>query len=802
MSVADARDVYNSLKIDPHASQLAAAYALRCLVHTATFPENYAADARWNDAIVPSEAGIALLGQLSTLPIPRADLRLALFGLFWFQEPLIDVSRTNLELVRRIIEEEARSRHIFWPMSQGRSLYDRYGVLFHELRDSLTPLENHALLEGTSQGIYQAGNIITGPLGIIDAQSTRHYPPAMTLGLWHCPMLDCGRIHPVDLTPPSISLTEGYRLLERAAVLTWNTESRWEQVLLAWPHPAHEAWRARSEMPVFLGECSVAEDRACLLTHALSGSHGTTLRSTLESKRARAGVGSPAAVVGRLSEDERLQVLLTMPDVDLKRMIDELVWKREIDIPSGEVREVAISKSGLYSGRFSARLELSSLGMRVRRNAPVLLFRDLLTKAYAQNGESADLDWRLRKAAGVSTAEALMTHLRTAKPPAAIEMLVLTSPRITRDIAQALDTTIDMPDAHARAVLEWKLGFDSPREDRRLTVIRRAIGTFSDVLSRVGALRNDSDREMIRSAGVNAFVELEGFIDDLIAYVVWLLCSDHPKTTRFVYTRSMAAASVPLGLGAELRSGTESVRWTSSGNTLGTCVRYLQRLGEWLTTLPHADRSGMLRADNDFHDLPSDSVTMFPFRHTQLWADAAPDELRELGKMVNACIEHLNEAQVAAVRNGLEHYREPHRFPTVDRVSSTVESIKMFIEAADRSRLIPKLFWIAGTSSDSFGQVTVDLIDYRGDTLCVHAPRTVHGLLHIMDLPKSRPILIGPGNLFGVPNAELIFVVRQDSVYSRYWDSYPRRQESVSSLESDSGEGVTLIAEQDREKSG
>jgi hypothetical protein len=227
MPFFDARAVHGLMAASPSADRLATAFALSSLVHTATYSPHYAADPRWLDAITPSDAGEELLARVSMQPIPRPDLYLALFGLYWYQDPLVDVARSDLDLVREIIEKEGRSRRLLWPATHGRSLYDAYQRMFPNNRDALSPHEFTELLEQTSQGIYQAGTLITGPLGIIDAQSVRSYPPVQRVGLWHCPMLDCGQLHGVLLSPPPIPLVEAYRLLNKAANDLWMTPSRW-----------------------------------------------------------------------------------------------------------------------------------------------------------------------------------------------------------------------------------------------------------------------------------------------------------------------------------------------------------------------------------------------------------------------------------------------------------------------------------------------------------------------------------------------------------------------------------------------
>jgi hypothetical protein len=381
MRFLDGKQVYELLATS-NSEDLPYACALRCLVQTASYPTDYTADSRWQNAVTPTDAGEELLRRVSVFPIPRGDLLLALFGLFWFQEPLVDADRSDLALIRSLVADEARRRRLLWPFSHGRLLYDRYATLFPDMRDAVTAQEWPTLLLDTPQGIYQAGKLLTGPLGILDSSCVRFFPPSQVLGLLHCPMLECGRLHPVRLVPPAIPLTEGYRLLESAATALWNTRSRWENTLSCWPYPPQEGWRAYSDMPLFLGNCIVGADRTRLLEAALSSTDGDQIRSVLKSTSAKGGL---AKIAESIDSEAQLQLLLTLADDKLKNLIDNLVWNNKIEVPAGEVRIVEPEKYAYRRVPIAHSLQLSSLGIRETSQHPVLRLRSVVWNAYLQN---------------------------------------------------------------------------------------------------------------------------------------------------------------------------------------------------------------------------------------------------------------------------------------------------------------------------------------------------------------------------------------------------------------------------------
>lgn len=784
MPFLDGFEVRNFIDTHPLPARIKEAYSLRSLLHTATYKPGYIADSRWCEALKPSDAGNELLARMSSQAIPEADIYLALFGLFWFQDPLIDFAETDFDLIRNIVDKEALEQKFYLPLMQGRLIYDRYHGLKFSDHDNITAKETALLLEGTPVGVYQSGSLVTGPLGIIDSQCVREFSPMQTLGLWHCPMLDCGDLHGVNLVPPNIQVVEAYRLLQQISVKLWNTESRWENAIACWPYPLGEEWRAYSEMPLFLGECILGEDRKRLLIKILTTEDGKAIRDILKNKT-NIILKDPSTLVDELSAEHQLQLLLLLPDGKIKKLLDELVFNGAIDVPTTEVREVDSSKRKICHISKSNALELSSLGIRTTRHHPILLFSNLVWNAYVKHNELGELDWRLQKPANKNTRDALMEFIRTATPPVAIERLILSSPRITAFVAESIEADINTPSEHARTIIEWKLGFDLPRDDKRLKTIRSVITTFKNTLSEIGVPESDDHRQSIRAAGVNAFVELEGFLHEFISYNAWILSSDHPRVTRFIYDRNVAAERVPHALGSTLSSGAEAVTWNVRGNTLGTCLRYLQELCRWVDSLSCADREPLARKDKKIHRSSDNDVTIFPFSHTELWADSKPENLSELAELINKSASILNKVDVAGIRNGLEHYREASRFPTIDRIVSVAEGIRDFVEIADRSRLFPKLYWRHGSQSDPFCQRTIDFIDYSGSRFQVHMPQTIFGTLQGSDLIQTRPVLIAPGNIFGLPNADLIFQARQESVYSRYWESYPAYTNETILLELD-----------------
>ncbi len=92
--------------------------------------------------------------------------------------------------------------------------------------------------------------------------------------------------------------------------------------------------------------------------------------------------------------------------------------------------------------------------------------------------------------------------------------------------------------------LLWKLGFDVRRYDQKYSKFRSSLITFRESAIQADVRPSDSDRDSIRSSGVNAFVYSENFIEELISYNVWLLSQDHFGYTLFKYSFDNAVSIV------------------------------------------------------------------------------------------------------------------------------------------------------------------------------------------------------------------------------------------------------------------
>lgn len=311
--------------------------------------------------------------------------------------------------------------------------------------------------------------------------------------------------------------------------------------------------------------------------------------------------------------------------------------------------------------------------------------------------------------------------------------------------------------------------------DDSIQRFKARLSDFNQTILASTPIETEDARERIRAGGVNAFISLEEFLDRLLSYNVWLLSSDHFITTKFRYSSADARRSVAETLGPSLPSGEAVISWSIEGeNSLGTLLRYLRAATDWIQALPDKDRNNLRRPERDLPHFADDEYLQFPFRHVALWADSDLSELRRHAELFGRIVKLIEESEPSSVRNGLDHFREAERFPSADKLLACVARLGEALELADVHRLLPKIFWLSSRKGNRFGAAENEFRDYAGRPLSVYGPPLVSVLGPIS---YEVACLVAPGNLLGIPNASLIFQLREASEFSAYWRDYPRRRQ-------------------------
>lgn len=761
-------------------SKLSKLFSLSRFWNSAIYPESYKASERWEAIAVLSEYGNRMLEILHNLDAKAttSDKLLQLFVSFYHHDLFFDYEKCDIDGIVDLLSAEIRQFHIQIPHRFGRRLYDRFHEMdIHGRTDHLPPEHVTKLISGTPQGVYQMDVFVSGPLGIIKSSDVRFFPPSVQLPLWHCSDTGCGALHSVELlqfddTPPKIA-----EHFDDVLESQFGKPSEWfAPLMMMHREDKYEYGRYLSDIPLAIGDCLFGVERSSLVEQMLKSSNSTAMREIIERVKGRDfSSGSPSDVASKLDEEEQLQLLCIATDHQLQENIDALIFQRKIRIGLGEIRETKTS-SYLVS-HFDTGTEFGFLGVRSTDVNPILKLTTLILSAYTESKSLPDLAWRLHSNPDQNIKSALIEHFGKFDTAKIVTDIIFPSRDVTSFICKEVGLKVPQGEfgVDFSNQLLWKLGFNPPIFPDYCARFHARIQDFENILLGLEAISGEDDREKARSAGVNLFVSLEEFIEILVSYNSWLLGADHFKDTNFVYNFLEACAIVPSILGKSISNDNVDFSWVQAGgNTLGCSMQYFSALIEWIKNLEKGvGRESLLRPDSDLPHFADNPNYTFPFRHTQLWADAELHSIRKIGRELGEIYRLLAQSNLAKIRNGLDHKRDEENFPSIDEMLSCSVRLKQALEQAEARRYFPNEHWLVIKRQTHAGFFEFEFTDYRGRIIRLNGPNVASGM---RSATFGTPMLICPGNLIGVSNSEMILNIKQKSIYSDYWANYPKRR--------------------------
>src|SRR6266478_5843731 len=184
----------------PNLPKLNRFYGLSFFWKGCVFSGDYKASEEWTSVLKFTSAGEKMFSELSPLlgGLEVAYVTLALFMKFFHHELFFSYEESDSEKVRGILERELFQERVRLPHRFGRALYDRFNDTYLDSRtDHLMGDDLKRLLTGSPIGVYQLGNLLSGPLGIIESAEHRLVPPGLRFPLWHCSDTGCIALHDV-----------------------------------------------------------------------------------------------------------------------------------------------------------------------------------------------------------------------------------------------------------------------------------------------------------------------------------------------------------------------------------------------------------------------------------------------------------------------------------------------------------------------------------------------------------------------------------------------------------------------------
>lgn len=757
-------------------------YNASCLISGSVLTEDFPVEECVFGSIAISPYFSEIVGELvpEILVESQAVQSAIAIQVFYLHDALVDFENSDIQSFTQALSRQIFEKTMLLPDRFGRELYDKFNSDFsHFARDRVSFLDHGstmALLAGTEQGVYQIGRLISGPLGIFLGADRRYIPIVREVPLWHCADTGCHTLHHVELRSHSHKFLDLASKLKNEFQSKKGRVSEWQKPVFLSMLPERSTIDGYPffDLPCLLGEAFSPAEVIQVFERALLSEN----RDDFAVKVKEAGIdlnwgrGSPSAIIENTGPNQAIQFLSSLTSNRVVLLVEQAIEEQGIKVPLNEQR--SCRRTPPKTGQNDPLTSVSTLGLRSDRTNPVTFMAQTIWKAYDDLGMLKDLEWRCRKASGTANLSAPIDFIRLNDPSVVVRELILSSRDIAVEIAKKLSIYIPNFDDSEKIIdkLLWKFGFTRPRYDERLSRIARQTEKFKEELLTVPEVLKEDHRERIRERGVNLFVNLEAFLEELVAYNVWLFWSDHFLDSEFVYDRADAIARVGDVISTS-EVGDQGFYWNSAGgNTLGVLIAYANALSKRLAALPFESKEGLERPDDQ---LPHyDDKDRFVFRHSVAWADFSEIELKAYAEQFSKLVSLISRGRIDFVRNGLDHFREESKFPQIEVLTNFATFLEQAVRVAEVQRLFPIAMWVRTVSQDDIGRKTFELADYSGRELKMHRPGLVLGLKGIN---FGKPYIVPSINLLGHANSELCFEVKERSDFQSLWENYPLRQQ-------------------------
>ncbi|QWS33685.1 hypothetical protein [Curtobacterium aetherium] len=676
------------------------------------------------------------------------DARLMCFLTFTHTDVLVDIERTDIDAIERSIGSQILAGRIRYPFIFGRELYDRAADLFPTERGRLNIDETDDLLEGTSIGVMQSGDYVTGPYGLLRSSASRDVPVFRTVPLYHCADADCDAVHRTELaTDFEAPVNRNREKLRKILEDESREASSWGSFLAEVSGFNRKYFdEGSTDTIAFLIGDALSDSELARLAEALLKDGSSQMQAMIDAsgRTITRGRGKFSAGLGRA---EWLQLILLCGDEAIVGAVDALVHAERISVPEGEVRRPMVNGSA-HSGAFRLQAHLSRFGVGVR---PLSLsvasarLRRLLDELYAvgTSADATELDWQLRGVDAPEREGRLEEFFRNAHPRDVLTRLVLSrrSDLLTagHKLGMRIRSIGEQSDDELLDTLMWKLGFDvNPSEARhaRFWRLHESLKRLTDEAS----ISTMSDTESIRSVASNYFVALEELLLDSLVFVIWAFNTDHHVSNRrYTYDpdaeRSKAIA-ILNAMSEEATSGAEYViRFEDDKNELYSLCRGFGILAGGLDKL--VSRAGDFERDQEGMPEYAEHTVLqtFPFLHTRPFLDVNESARATILRSLREVSRLLDAGKVSDVRNSYLHFRRSNA--ELDSMIEALEATSGAVRLLEQNGFYRSVYRRVAMQLDEWGRSAITLRDESGRNAVFARPSKMDwGGLPPLDAPQ------------------------------------------------------------------
>jgi hypothetical protein len=547
MTHQDINQLLAEYKDDTFRDQFLKAIEIREQYTGGILTENYQPSNVFSDSVSLTQYGKKYADFLKSIDdsLTDSEINFVLFIRFFHEELFIDVIETKFDVIIKVLNEDIISGKIRYPWIFDTLLYDKFLEVFGSGRETLSFEDVRKLLDGTPKGVFQYGDGLVGPFGLIKSEQKRWFPPRKKLPLWHCPDAGCTKLHTVKLLGYNGKISKLSKTLLSKLETDCPEPSNWD--VFYYINSVNQNQRYYDEIQlrdimIYLGNC-FNENELKLILKRLIETYSKYIRPLFPSTGQFKDnfEGSSDQITNGLDKSKYLQLILILSDQRIVRTIESLIEENIIEIPATEIRTLKKHSSRFDTGSLSFGIECSRNGIRsISNSGPIALIRlkRLIREIYKSPPNLELLDWKLRHITGESRYEKLDMYLHSENPKKILSNLVLESPN---NLKIAFDYLrygkFDVPnniEEENRIIskLLWKVGFDVNMYPDHINLFWSRYNRFAEIVSRCDGT-NGEIQELLRSSAVNFFVSLEQILGYSLSFMTWTLLSDHIGTTHF-----------------------------------------------------------------------------------------------------------------------------------------------------------------------------------------------------------------------------------------------------------------------------
>ncbi len=747
---------------------------VRTLLDECLISSNYRVPTDLHKPIALTEYGERAFNYAHRKQVPYPEARLLCFLETMHVDLLVDPLETDCDALISAISAQVKACEIRYPFIHGRLLYDRVADQnISTEKGVLTESETDEVLNGTPQGVFQVGQWVTGPYGILESVAFRYVDP-IRKAPFHCSDLACDKIHTYILaTAQDAEINKNRDKLRRFLQRESKNPSDWLQFLSRTnPHRYKHIYddMAADSIIFLIGDALTIEEQRRLLAWLLDNT-GADLRI-------RAGkeglTGKSSKIVSSLNSAELMQLTLTCSDAAIIRGIDTLAMSDQIRVPEGEVRSAVINQ--FVVGPYRLGAELNRYGVRLRSqsmNIAPLRFRRLVSQMYPPDeANRSELDWQLRNETAESLESKIEQFLMKRRPRDAVGSLLLarrTNLIVATERLSISDELLKDDDDRVNSVM-WKLGFSISDVIDLHSRFWRYHHAITQACSQALMTPPLADSEQIRERAGSYFPTLEEILRDSLLYTTWALTNDHYKSSRKFIYRPMddeRQARTVLHRFAEMADQDARVNLAEPLNLHALC-RGFQILADYLSSF-EGKQDRYIRPSIDAPTWAhSQEIQHFPFKHTIPFLDLLADSRDAIVSDLQEISRTLIAADVPALRNSLLHPRAPE----IERLRTGLEAIAKTVVNLRVRGYARLVYREIRTEIDEAARATITLADPYDQQVVIHVP----SYFDWVGFPESS---LGVHFLlaarFRDPAGVLRFRSEDDSPFTKMWDGYPRR---------------------------